>query len=290
MIQLRNTHGHIILRNFLMVVKIVDEIYSEATRSFIELVDKSVNPDSGSMVAFDCEGVNLGRTGTLEILAVCFDIKPEDIYLIDFQNIADTNRYDAIKRLLQSDDVTKVSHDCKKDCDALFHLHQISCINVHDTSCFHEILRGKYHASLNDVLQANGVPINAVRDKSIYKTNPRFWATRPMTTEMTSWASADVSNLLKVAFEQRNEGPSMVRRASDKSREWATVLVDMDTILVRCLIPVRRFIGRRGCNMRDVERSSNCHVYGEEEKGRGMFLIYYGSKSSLNIVKREMGY
>ena len=70
--------------------------------------------------------------------------------------------------------MTKIIHDCRMDCGALYHLHRIKLNNVHDTSCFYAEITGREDVSLNNVLILNGIAQNRTRDKSIYKTNPTF--------------------------------------------------------------------------------------------------------------------
>ena len=59
--------------------------------------------------------------------------------------------------------------------------------NVHDTSCFHAQITGRFDSILNSV-----IAFNDIQDKS----NPNFWATRPLTEQMIGWASADVDRLV----------------------------------------------------------------------------------------------
>ena len=106
----------------------------------------------------------------------------------------------AVKDLFEDASVTKIIHDCRMDCDALYHLHRIQVNNVHDTSCFH----GVEDSNLNDVLSYNGIMINKSRDKTVYKRNPRFWAARPLTATMVDWDSSDVQNLFALADAQLN--------------------------------------------------------------------------------------
>ena len=56
--------------------------------------------------------------------------------------------------------------------------------------------------SLNTVLTAHNLPPNALRDKGVYKTNWRFWTTRPLTEDMIALASGDVHSLFKLREEQ----------------------------------------------------------------------------------------
>jgi hypothetical protein len=104
------------------------------------------------------------------------------------------------------------------DCDALYHLHGIQVNNVHDTSCFHII----EDSNLNNVLSCNGMSINSARDMSVYKRNPRFWCTRPLTTTMVEWASSDVKSLFALADAQ----------LSCMTRQWRSLLNTLITYAV----------------------------------------------------------
>lgn len=43
---------------------------------------------------------------------------------------------------------------------------------------------------------------NIERDRNVYKINPAFWATRPMTKYMIDWASGDVFSLFDLRIKQ----------------------------------------------------------------------------------------
>ena len=165
-----------------IVVDLADSVNGER---FISAVDHAITQKG--RVAFDCEGVDLSRLGTVEIVSVCFPSK--EVYLVDFSNP------DA--EIIESDTVTKIIHDAKMDADALFHVHGIRVNNIHDTLCFHEaITHIGNHKNLNDTLIYNGISPNDIRDSSVYKWNPRFWASRPSTSKMIAWASSDVISSL----------------------------------------------------------------------------------------------
>ncbi|KAL7485767.1 hypothetical protein ACHAW6_011370 [Cyclotella cf. meneghiniana] len=152
------------------IVKLAD---SENGRKFIEAVENITA--AKKPIAFDCEGVNLSRIGTVEVATICFSLTKE-VYLIDFGGIPCQQIVKTVKSLLEDPGVTKVIHDCRKDCDALFHLHGITIYSVHDTSCFHQVMTGKEYENLNSDLRFNGIPVNDVRDNSVYMYNPSFWS------------------------------------------------------------------------------------------------------------------
>ena len=130
-------------------------------------------------VAFDCEGVALSRLGTVELVSVCFSSM--EVFLVDVGGEPDPDIIKAVKVRFEDIKVTKIIHDCRMDSDALFHLHDIKLNNVHDTSCFHDEITGREHENLNNVLMHNGVEQNHSRDTNIYRVNPAFWASRPLT-------------------------------------------------------------------------------------------------------------
>ena len=172
------------------------------------------------------------------------------------------------------------------DSDALFHLHNIRVNNVHDTLCFHEALTyvGN-HKNLNEVLAANSISENAARDNNVYKINPNFWAARPLSNKMIEWASSDVDKLFDLADRQISKiSPSAEARAIAKSQEYSRLVADME---VKSKMRVRNpglFIGRRGANIRSIERELGVFCY---QKSDGWFA-YYKSDAALNRLQRKM--
>jgi hypothetical protein len=122
---------------------------------FWEFIEEHLGASSGSSskkrIAFDCEGINLSRIGTGELVSLCFE-DAGYVYLVDLS--ANSNRalrakrVEALKTLFACDTVEKVIHDCRMDCDALFHIFGTEVINVHDTSCFLAVISGREGAGL----------------------------------------------------------------------------------------------------------------------------------------------
>ena len=277
---------------------VVDDHHRDNLAEFAQAVDKVISSHDDSRVAFDCEGVNLSRVGTVELVAICFEepvCEKTTVFLVDLNNEKQTRnlqeRVATLKRLLESPDTVKVIHDCRMDSDVLYHKHGIRLQNVHDTSCFHAIQKGTTQTSLNDMLLYNGVPQNNVREKSIYKQNPRYWATRPITNQMIEWSSSDVDKLLSVASKQTLSVKSRgkYKEAMGASSAYAAFARDMNIETgVVCLCHVGGFIGRRGANIQSVQNRTGTLVYSEHTANK--FMIYYRDRASLNAVKRAMGH
>ena len=63
-------------------------------------------------VALDCEGVNLNRLGSVELISLGFS--PMEVFLVDVGGEPDPDILKAVKELCFEDaKVTKIVHDCR---------------------------------------------------------------------------------------------------------------------------------------------------------------------------------
>jgi ribonuclease D len=275
-------------------IQVVDGEDNDASKQFMALVDSTIYDETNEKhrIGLDCEGIDLGRNGSVELVSICFDSDAGQVFLIDFHNAArGSERVVATKKLLESTKVVKIIHDCQMDCDALHHLFGIDMVNVHDTSCYNKIITGRESINLNDLLEQNDITRNVARSKNIYRENPRFWATRPITLTMKTWASGDVSNLLLLATKQNKAvaGTSRQQEAESLSLTFTKSVADKELEILRCKIPIGRFIGSGGSNIRSLQARTNTVIYPCRDRGDGYFFVYYGNDASLEKVKRHMG-
>lgn len=255
---------------------------------FIAAVDEVLvaEDELPQRVAFDCEGVNLSRIGSVEVVSIWFP--STEVFLVDLGGTTvDPDILRALQSLFESKIVTKVIHDCRMDCDALFHLHGIRLVNIHDTSCFHHAITGHEDKNLNYVLEYNNVAVNVSRDNSVYRSNPRFWATRPMTQKMIDWASSDVDKLIPLA-EKQLECISVNKKAIaiQKSTAFASEARDMKVARGLKVQNTGSFIGRGGSNIRSLQKLTGTIIY--SEKPLNSWFVYYNSDDALSSVKRKM--
>ena len=110
-------------------------IVSEATDSIIFVDSKDVfvaaikELSTYDQMAFDAEGVNLGRTGECTIVTIQgFDgakkLKKEtSIYVIDVQvlgaEVVFSKEHPSLRPILENPNLTKVTFDCRSDSDAI---------------------------------------------------------------------------------------------------------------------------------------------------------------------------
>ena len=270
------------------MVVIVSSATSNEGQKFIAAVERVIiltDSESNVQVAFDCEGLNLSRVGTIELISVCFSWM--EVFLIDFHGTPDSKVADALKQMFEHDKVTKIIHDCRMDSDALYHLHGIKLTNVHDTSCFHHVITRHEDKSLNDVLQWNSLGQNVVRDKSIYKTNPNFWATRPLTERMIEWATSDVDKLFVLAAKQLAQlSVSSTEKARQNSETYAATARDMKIATGLRVNNVGHFIGSGGVNLRGLQHRTGTIIY--QERPKNTWFVFYPNESALTQVKSRM--
>lgn len=277
---------------FLEMVYTVKSADTGSGQRFISTVDSILSSNeegdgASKRITFDCEGVNLSRLGSLEIISICFPTM--EVYLVDFGGEACPRIVRSVKDLFENEAVTKIIHDCRKDCDALYHHHGIRLNNVHDTSCFHDLISHTEHTSLNGVLAFNGIGLNSVRDNSVYDYNPRFWSTRPLTQKMIEWASSDVDKLFALADAQLKRIPtsSLQRAAFDKSAKYTHLVRDMKVCTGLRVNSPGLFIGRRGQNVNSLRKRTGTFIY-QNSSNKGSWYVYYDNEASLNAVKRSM--
>jgi ribonuclease D len=206
---------------------------------------------AASVLALDCEGVNLGRCGQLCIIQIATQ---EVCFLFDVLELsASCELAVSLKTILEDENIVKVIHDCKMDSDALFHKLDINLAGVHDTQVWDKVLKGS-ETNLNQTLLTYDCTPNEERSSDVYKINNHFWATRPLTHKMVEWASGDVANLFELHEKQREQASADQREealsnSEAKSRQLRECVVFKTRIKAKNM---GRFIGPKGKNLRDL--------------------------------------
>ena len=199
-----------------------------------------------------------------------------------------------LETLLHHERCIAVMHDCRRDCDALWHHLGLKPRRVHDTSVAHDILAGQANVSLNDTLQRWGMPVNDMRGRVDYISEPAYWAKRPLTREMVLYAAGDVHNLVPMAELQLDTEATLkpaydVRSESERNRDC---LVNMKVVWVQSLVPIGTFLGKQGRGLRLAELDTRCFFFtcGTNEMRNSGFLVYYPDKDSLIKARMALGW
>lgn len=267
-----------------------------------------------SRIAIDAEGVNLSRVGSLTVLSMAVELPgsttageatPAHVFLFDMMhsNASLLRRQTSLlKYLLEHPAIEIIIHDCRQDSDALQVHFNISLTAVFDTSFFIAFMTGETkRLNLNDALRTHGLPVNALRgaDKTMYDINPSFWATRPMTSKMISYAAGDVAALFQLRrklLARREENGHVLQRIH--GRDWERKLnVEMQRSVDEfrgkpysklVTVPKRHYgkiIGKGGSTIRLLESRFDVVMSSSTNEG---FLILASSQANIQRVEAEI--
>eukprot|EP00057_Strongylocentrotus_purpuratus_P004816 XP_003729510.1 PREDICTED: uncharacterized protein LOC100893986 [Strongylocentrotus purpuratus] len=165
----------------------------------------------GLVVALDCEGCSLSKTGRLTLVQIA--TMEGKVYLFDVYRCPYLFHDGLLADFLESEAVLKVIHDCRKDTAALYHQFGITLTNIFDTSIAYVVLQNQCQVagtkprpriSFQNLCEMIGEEMDFTIKKSIKKKMvyiPNFWATRPLKTNMINYAAADVYMLLPNVYQ-----------------------------------------------------------------------------------------
>lgn len=270
-------------------------VINETNAVVIDAAIKYIHSSPLKAITLDLEGVNLCRMGPVCIITIGVKDQNEDnpiIFIFDTLDLTKSSLLiSKLRVVLEDKDIIKIIHDCKMDSDALFHQYGIKLTNVHDTQVWDVITTSAYKPlNLNDTLSKNGCKTNTFRDGSVYKHNPKFWMTRPLSQMMINWAADDVANLFVL---QAKQAAAATNKPQCKlASEEALTIRDKVHALVE-VANVGRFIGRNGSNIISLTRSLKPQgaefqcihpVFGKREN----FVVYANDEKALEIVKARV--
>jgi len=172
------------------------------------------------VIAYDCEGVKLSRTGKITLLQIAI---PGKIYLIDLMKLGGEEVFvkGELRDILQSDQILKLAYDVRMDSDALFHQHNVLIKNVLDLQILDIGIRRaagiacEYLPSLSKTVsrRLSRAEIAVCEDlktrvKQMYTSieDGNLWARRPLIDDARRYAALDAWVLMKLDSAMRPNG------------------------------------------------------------------------------------
>lgn len=163
-----------------------------------------------SLIAIDCEGVDLGKEGALCLLQVGLRMSPTlyRTYLFDITTMGKPAFTSGLADVLASQSISKIFYDCRLDCVALHHQFGVTVNNIIDLQLLvvNSIRanggRLKWMPGLKRILDQKvpGIDANLLQIKASmkarYDTDLALWASRPMPTDLMLYASVDVAYMV----------------------------------------------------------------------------------------------
>uniref|UniRef100_A0A0D9V238 3'-5' exonuclease domain-containing protein n=1 Tax=Leersia perrieri TaxID=77586 RepID=A0A0D9V238_9ORYZ len=239
------------------------------------------------VIGFDCEGVDLCRHGALCIMQLAF---PDAVYLVDAIE-GGKELIQACKPALESEYVTKVIHDCKRDSEIAYSLLEEQDGKKRgsdDYISFVHLLADPRYC---------GMPYPEKEEvRTLLRQDPNFWKNRPLSEMMIRAATDDVRFLLSI-HEKMMEKLSNVSlwRLSVRSElycrcfcindnlyaDWPPLPTVPDEIEPDVYVPevdilsvldvppgkMGRVIGRKGSSIMEVKQSCNVEIHIGGAKG-----------------------
>ena len=106
----------------------------------IENVEKSCSQlKQHKELAFDCEGVRLGRGGNLTLIQIM--AKDEQVFIFDVLVLGKSLFDNGMKEILESTGIIKIMFDCRCDSDSLWEEYKVELTNVLDMQLFEFMVR-----------------------------------------------------------------------------------------------------------------------------------------------------
>lgn len=263
------------------------KLVSDSTWSKSLESELSLNFNSGvKTIALDCEGIDLSRLGQVCLVQIASPTSPTT-YLFDVLGLTSASvspMLDWLRNLLENETICKVIHDCRMDSDALYHLLNIKLTTVHDTSCWHS----SRDVNLNDCLAAYGLKPNALRGSINYDLTPNYWARRPVSEEMMAYAAGDLTSLLEMQAKQiERASVSESLKATADSIAYLNAARSARVEVIRVTGNIGQFIGTRGTNIRQLQKSTNTIIFNTGQRSNKMFMVFYHTEEGLNQVKAQ---
>ena len=209
-------------------VVFIDSYTSEAfTQCVLELKRAKV-------IAYDCEGVRLSRTGKITLLQIAI---PKKIFLIDVMTIGGKEVFTdgGLKDIIESEEILKLAYDVRMDSDALFHQHDVVLKNVLDLQLLDIAIRRaaggivEHLPSLSKTVsrRLTNAEILVCEDlkkrvKNMYTSveDGDLWARRPLIDDARRYAALDAWVLMKLDQAMRPNGTTAPHLFPGFDEKW----------------------------------------------------------------------
>ncbi|XP_072181204.1 uncharacterized protein [Diadema setosum] len=178
------------------------------TNAILDSLLKKAASNQKVVVGVDCEGVHLGRYGSLTLLQLA--TMDGHVYIFDIQKNPDLLRSGQLRQLLEDPKIIKVIHDCRNDTAALKAKFNIQLAGVFDTSVAYSTIMeqcnkiGKpYRIGQKALCSALGED-TTFKDDAIFErmtSDKQLWARRPLTVDMKNYAAADPVSLVPHVYQ-----------------------------------------------------------------------------------------
>lgn len=208
-----------------------------------QLLQAVADLSTSNAIAFDCEGVDLGRNGPLTIATFSSLGSKAPIYVVDVQCLGGEKVFasSAFKGILESKEQRKIMFDCRSDSDALFHQFGIKLSGVQDMQVMDQAIRIYLHGeslpqrcdylsptfiprlpNMDAVAKRSGLTITKLPSPHMFSSSA--WAKRPLDPKLIAYAAQDVCIIKEIKEATR----SAVNESVDRALPWCKLEAAVD--------------------------------------------------------------
>ncbi|XP_063674245.1 piRNA biogenesis protein EXD1-like [Bolinopsis microptera] len=212
------------------------------------------------ILAVDCEGLNLGRNGTLDIISV-FSTSRLELFLFDITSVGSQGFDNGLRDLFENPLITKLMFDCRQDTDALYHIFGVNIdglVDVQLMDVFHSLnkqpkdrlparsapnywsevdksitrVRG-LGACIQTILGNEDVQTEKRNVQVMMQSQPQnIWCIRPLPKTLADYCLEDVKYLFDLYYMYMSYGVCIekVKSASIRYRDYIKAIPKTDNI------------------------------------------------------------
>ena len=183
------------------------------TRADLQKVTVAQLFSTAEYCSVDCEGV----PDSLELIQVASD---SGVWVFDCAVIGAEVVCEALRPLLESDQIIKVLHDLHNDALALVMHGKVTITNTLDSQLAAEYLWGDLHLGFNSLLEKLDQPPHTSKKamKREMQRNSGLWSKRPLSADCIEYAALDVlllQNAIPALLEKLGDVYATLIEASD---------------------------------------------------------------------------
>lgn len=205
-------------------------------------------------VAFDAEGVDLGRNGALTL--ACFQgfdssnkSKFTPIYVVDVQVLGGDVAFPksseevTLRSVLEDPSITKVTFDCRADSDALFHQFKgVKLTGTIDLQVFDQAVRihkgesppkrdgnrKPYVKNMERVSNPYSIGVSMDKANAPHRGNFNVWKQRPLSDKSIEYAAKDIEVIRKLwyAMDEANVSELLLQKTMEYSARYERIFRD----------------------------------------------------------------
>ncbi|KYQ99862.1 hypothetical protein DLAC_11563 [Tieghemostelium lacteum] len=170
------------------------------------------------LIGLDLEGLEMGKKGNLSLVQI--STENGRVYLFDIVSLGYNVFRFGLKEVLESREILKVVHDCRRDSEILYHRYKVSLAHIYDVQIGHALLEKKergnipirrfgFHELTHIYARKYSEPCVNIKfqAKDLFKDGNvrQIWEQRPLPKLLVDYSSLDSAVLLPIYYTMKTK-------------------------------------------------------------------------------------